>query len=65
MHAHIDPYGPTHSRTHLVDGSRYQVRPSGEGDRQLLLDCFEGLSPDTRRLLFFNSKPTLTPGELD
>jgi hypothetical protein len=65
MHAHIDPYRPTHSRTHLVDGSRYQVRPSGEGDRQLLLDCFEGLSPDTRRLLFFNSKPTLTPGELD
>ena len=65
MHARIDPYHPTDSRPRLADGSRYHIRPSGEGDRQLLLDCFEGLSPDTRRLRFFNSKPTLTPGELD
>jgi GNAT superfamily N-acetyltransferase len=65
MQAHIDPYRPTPRRTHLAHGSRYRVRPSGEGDRQLLLDCFEALSADTKRLRFFNSKPTLTQGELD
>jgi GNAT superfamily N-acetyltransferase len=65
MQAHIDPYRPTPRRTRLAHGSRYRVRPSGEGDRQLLLDCFEALSADTKRLRFFNSKPTLTQGELD
>ena len=65
MHARIDPVCPTDPHLHLADGARYRIRPSGEGDRQRLLDCFKALSPDTRRLRFFNSKPTLTLEELD
>jgi hypothetical protein len=65
VHARIDPFCPTDCRLHLADGSRYRIRPSGEADRQRLLDCFEALSADSRRLRFFNSKSTLTPGELD
>ncbi|HYN76558.1 MAG TPA: GNAT family N-acetyltransferase [Lamprocystis sp. (in: g-proteobacteria)] len=41
------------------------MRPSGETDRQLLLDCFNALSPESRRLRFFSSKPHLTAGDLD
>jgi len=66
MHARIEPLRPTNDgRLRLADGSCYRIRPSGEADRQRLLDCFEALSADTRRLRFFNSKSSLTPAELD
>ena len=52
-------------RLRLPDGSTCRIRPSGETDRQLLLDCFNALSPASRRLRFFNSKRHLTPAELD
>ena len=52
-------------RMRLPDGSVCRLRPSGETDRQLLTDCFNALSPASRRLRFFSSKPRLTEADLD
>ena len=52
-------------RIRLPNDSVCRIRPSGETDRQLLLDCFNALSPESRRLRFFSSKPHLTAGDLD
>jgi GNAT superfamily N-acetyltransferase len=52
-------------RLWLPNGFICRIRPSGENDRQLLLDCFEALSPESRRLRFFASKRHLNTAELD
>ena len=49
----------------LADGSLCRIRPSGAADRALLLECFEALSPESRRMRFFTNKRSLTPAELD
>lgn len=65
MYAPANPDRSPGSRRTLADGSTYLVRSSGEADRQLVIDCFDALSPDSRRLRFFNSKQSLSPAELD
>jgi RimJ/RimL family protein N-acetyltransferase len=52
-------------RLRLANGSICRIRPSGEGDRQRLLDFFNALSPESRRLRFFSSKQHLSAAELD
>jgi RimJ/RimL family protein N-acetyltransferase len=42
-----------------------RIRPSGPGDRERLLACFQALSPESRRLRFFTAKHTLSPNDLD
>lgn len=49
----------------LADGSACFIRPSGPQDRDLLVRCFEALSPQSRRMRFFSDKQRLTPQDLD
>ena len=49
----------------LTDGSVYRLRPSGPDDRELLIRCFEALSPESRRMRFFAHKETLTADDLE
>lgn len=55
----------TEDRIQLPDGSICRIRPSGETDRQHVLDFFNALSPESRRLRFFNIKQHLSTAELD
>ena len=55
---------PDHRFT-LKDGSICRIRAIGRGDRHLLQAGFARLSPQSRRLRFFNAKQSLTNGELD
>jgi RimJ/RimL family protein N-acetyltransferase len=48
----------------LSDGQRVLLRPMQPSDRQLLLDGFERLSPDSRYARFMAPKSTLTDNEL-
>ncbi|WP_295455594.1 hypothetical protein, partial [uncultured Thiodictyon sp.] len=54
-----------HFDRRLADGSTYRIRPSGPHDRELLVRCFESLSPEARRLRFFTAKQALTSEDLD
>lgn len=64
-------YDPSHffadasRRVRLRDGSYSRIRRSSAMDRPLLAQCFQRLSPDSRRRRFFTSKPTLSEDELD
>lgn len=49
----------------ISDGSICRIRSIGQDDRALLVGCFEGLSPESRRLRFFGAKPSLSTGDLD
>mgnify|MGYP001026887343 CR=1 FL=1 len=49
----------------LRNGKRYRLRPPRADDRPRVVDCFEHLSPDSRRLRFFAVKKTLLESELD
>ena len=49
----------------IFDGSAYRLRPVGQSDRVLLRRCFEGLSPESRRLRFFGVKLSLSEADLD
>ena len=48
----------------LSDGQRIQLRPMRASDKQMLLDGFEQLSPDSRYARFMAPKSTLTDREL-
>lgn len=52
-------------RVRLRDGTVYRIRPLGRGDRHLLREGFQRLSPNSRRLRFFGVKKSLTEAELD
>lgn len=54
-----------HFDRRLADGTAYRIRPSGPDDRQLLTRCFDSLSPESRRLRFFNDKRSLSGEDLD
>ncbi|UCF46621.1 MAG: GNAT family N-acetyltransferase [Myxococcales bacterium] len=49
---------------HLSDGQRVQLRPMRSSDKQMLLDGFEQLSPDSRYARFMAPKSQLTEREL-
>lgn len=53
------------SRIRLKDGTTCRIRPIGPDDRDFLIDCFAGLSPESRRMRFFTAKSSLTDGDLD
>jgi len=58
-------YGGSYEETvHLSDGQRIHLRLMQPSDKQLLLDGFESLSPDSRYARFMSPKTTLTDGEL-
>ena len=48
----------------LSDGQRIHLRPMRPSDKQLLLDGFENLSPDSRYARFMAPKATLSEREL-
>lgn len=48
----------------LSDGQRVHLRPMRPDDKQMLLDGFETLSPDSRYARFMSSKASLTDREL-
>lgn len=48
----------------LKDGTSCRIRALGADDREMVLDCFAGLSPESRRLRFFGVKPVLTESDL-
>src|SRR5947209_6631077 len=49
----------------LRDGASIVIRPIRPADRQLLLDAFERLSPESRYRRFFGPMPELSNRELD
>ncbi|MFA9412403.1 MAG: GNAT family N-acetyltransferase [Deltaproteobacteria bacterium] len=49
---------------HLSDGQRIHLRPMRPSDKQMLLDGFEHLSPDSRYARFMAPKSTLSEREL-
>ncbi|MBW1758115.1 MAG: hypothetical protein JRJ80_18370, partial [Deltaproteobacteria bacterium] len=58
-------YGQSYKETvQLSDGQRIHLRPMRASDKQLLLDGFENLSPDSRYARFMAPKATLTDREL-
>jgi GNAT superfamily N-acetyltransferase len=58
-------YGQSYEETvQLSDGQRIHLRPMRASDKQLLLDGFENLSPDSRYARFMAPKATLTDREL-
>lgn len=64
-------YDPSHffadasRRIPLKDGSYCRIRRSSVKDRPLLAQCFQRLSPDSRRRRFFSAKPALSADELN
>jgi GNAT superfamily N-acetyltransferase len=54
-----------HFDRRLADGTAYRIRPSGPDDRELLTRCFDSLSPESRRMRFFNNKRYLSAEDLD
>lgn len=48
----------------LRDESYCRIRPVSAGDRDFLADCFQRLSPDSRRLRFFAAKSELSERDL-
>jgi GNAT superfamily N-acetyltransferase len=58
-------YGESYEETvQLSDGQRIHLRPMRPSDKQMLLDGFEHLSPDSRYARFMAPKSTLTDREL-
>jgi GNAT superfamily N-acetyltransferase len=58
-------YGESYEETvQLSDGQRIHLRPMRPSDKQMLLDGFEQLSPDSRYARFMAPKSTLTEREL-
>jgi GNAT superfamily N-acetyltransferase len=58
-------YGNSYEETvELSDGQRIQLRPMRPSDKQMLLDGFEQLSPDSRYARFMAPKSTLSEREL-
>lgn len=58
-------YGNSYEETvELSDGQRIQLRPMRPSDKQMLLDGFEQLSPDSRYARFMAPKSTLSDREL-
>lgn len=58
-------YGDSYQETvQLSDGQRVRVRPIRPSDKELLLDGFERLSPESRYARFMTSKSSLTEREL-
>jgi GNAT superfamily N-acetyltransferase len=58
-------YGESYEETvELSDGQRIHLRPMRPSDKQMLLDGFEQLSPDSRYARFMAPKSTLTDREL-
>lgn len=58
-------YGESYEETvELADGQRIHLRPVRPSDKQMLLDGFEQLSPDSRYARFMAPKATLTDREL-
>jgi RimJ/RimL family protein N-acetyltransferase len=49
----------------LRDGGWVQLRSLRNDDREVLVEWFEGLSPQSRRLRFFGPKPALAPFEIE
>ena len=62
----LDQRTPTNDvlRT-LRNGKRYRLRAPRADDRPRVAECFEHLSPDSRRLRFFAVKKTLLDSEID
>lgn len=54
-----------HFDRRLADGTAYRIRPSGPHDRELLTRCFDSLSPESRRMRFFNDKRFLSADDLE
>jgi GNAT superfamily N-acetyltransferase len=65
MFDRLNPDRPLNASLLLANGSPYRIRPSGANDRAYLAECFDGLSPESRRMRFFGNKGSLTPGDLD
>jgi len=58
-------YGDSYEETvELSDGQRIHLRPMRPSDKQMLLDGFEHLSPDSRYARFMAPKSTLSGREL-
>ena len=58
-------YGNSYEETvELSDGQRIQLRPMRPSDKQMLLDGFEQLSPDSRYARFMAPKSPLSDREL-
>ena len=58
-------YGDSYEETvELSDGQRIYLRPMRPSDKQMLLDGFEHLSPDSRYARFMAPKSTLSGREL-
>ena len=58
-------YGEAYEETvQLSDGQRVQLRPMRSTDKQLLLEGFERMSPDSRYARFMAPKATLSDREL-
>ena len=58
-------YGEAYEETvQLSDGQRVQLRPMRSTDKQLLLEGFERMSPDSRYARFMAPKATLADREL-
>lgn len=54
-----------YSRIRLKDGTLCRIRPIGTNDRDFLIACFAGLSPESRRMRFFSAKSSLAESDLD
>ncbi|MDH3201036.1 MAG: GNAT family N-acetyltransferase [Myxococcales bacterium] len=58
-------YGDSYQETvELSDGQRVEIRPIRPSDKQMLLDGFEQLSPESRYARFMTPKKSLTDWEL-
>lgn len=58
-------YGDSYEETvQLSDGQRIHLRPMRPSDKQMLLDGFERMSPDSRYARFMAPKSTLSEREL-
>ncbi|HVS63837.1 MAG TPA: GNAT family N-acetyltransferase [Thermoanaerobaculia bacterium] len=56
---------PERARQQLRDGTWIRLRSLRRDDRAALLEWFDGLSAQSRRLRFFGPKPALAPYEID
>ncbi|TCT22720.1 GNAT family N-acetyltransferase [Thiobaca trueperi] len=65
MSAFISRHLPGDPRIRLKDGTPCRIRAIGPDDRDFLIACFAGLSPESRRMRFFTAKSSLTDGDLD
>ena len=65
MSALISRHLPEDPRIRLKDGTPCRIRAIGPDDRDALLACFAGLSPESRRMRFFSAKPSLAESDLD